>query len=108
MQLQAQKLQGRCAKASRCLADVHAPCSRSVVVAPAWLSATRRSAQGVGSATAPAPGGRLHSVVVKAATGSPFPKKNARLVLEDGSVWHGTSFGHSGTEIGEVGLMARP
>ncbi len=108
MQLQAQKLQGRCAKASRGVADVHAPCSRPVVVAPAGLSATRRSAQGVGSATAPAPGGRLHSVVVKAASGSPFPKKNARLVLEDGSVWHGTSFGHSGTEIGEVGLMARP
>eukprot|EP00887_Chlorella_sp_A99_P005426 scaffold1.g5426.t1 len=26
----------------------------------------------------------------------------ARLVLEDGSVWHGTAFGHTGTEVGEV------
>lgn len=33
---------------------------------------------------------------------SPFQKKNARLVLEDGSVWAATSFGATGTEIGEV------
>lgn len=26
----------------------------------------------------------------------------ARLVLEDGSVWHGTAFGHTGTSVGEV------
>ncbi|GAB4817809.1 hypothetical protein N2152v2_004855 [Parachlorella kessleri] len=25
----------------------------------------------------------------------------ARLVLEDGSVWHGAAFGHTGTEVGE-------
>ncbi|KAG7671849.1 hypothetical protein Ndes2526B_g07236 [Nannochloris sp. 'desiccata'] len=28
-------------------------------------------------------------------------KPPARLVLEDGSVWHGTAFGHTGSEVGE-------
>ncbi|KAK9806878.1 hypothetical protein WJX72_005945 [[Myrmecia] bisecta] len=32
----------------------------------------------------------------------PWKKSDARLVLEDGSVWHGKSFGATGTEIGEV------
>jgi carbamoyl-phosphate synthase small subunit len=32
----------------------------------------------------------------------PFKKKDARLVLQDGSVWHGTAFGAKGTEVGEV------
>lgn len=32
----------------------------------------------------------------------PFKKKDARLVLENGSVWHGTAFGAKGTEVGEV------
>jgi carbamoyl-phosphate synthase small subunit len=41
-------------------------------------------------------------VVAHAAAAYPFKKKDARLVLEDGSVWHGTSFGAQGTEIGEV------
>jgi carbamoylphosphate synthase small subunit len=41
-------------------------------------------------------------VVAHAAAAYPFKKKDARLVLEDGSVWHGTSFGATGTEIGEV------
>lgn len=47
--------------------------------------------------------GRCHSVIVRAEIPSPFPKKNARLVLEDGSVWRGVGFGAVGTEIGEVG-----
>lgn len=43
------------------------------------------------------------SVVVKAAASDkPWKTKDARLVLEDGSVWHGVSFGAKGTEIGEV------
>lgn len=33
---------------------------------------------------------------------SPFPEKNARLVLEDGSVWSGCAFGATGTALGEV------
>ena len=32
----------------------------------------------------------------------PWAEKNARLVLEDGSVWHGVAFGATGTEVGEV------
>eukprot|EP00882_Tetradesmus_deserticola_P013336 GHRQ01014154.1.p1 GENE.GHRQ01014154.1~~GHRQ01014154.1.p1 ORF type:complete len:204 (-),score=51.79 GHRQ01014154.1:1069-1680(-) len=45
---------------------------------------------------------RRSAVVAHAAAAYPFKKKDARLVLEDGSVWHGTSFGAQGTEIGEV------
>lgn len=44
------------------------------------------------------------SIVVRAALQHDAPwagKKPARLVLEDGSVWHGSAFGHTGTEIGE-------
>lgn len=37
-----------------------------------------------------------------AAASPPWKTKDARLVLEDGSVWHGVSFGAKGTEIGEV------
>lgn len=40
--------------------------------------------------------------MVNASAANPFPKKNARLVLENGSVWRGVSFGATGTEIGEV------
>jgi carbamoyl-phosphate synthase small subunit len=40
-------------------------------------------------------------VVCRAAAG-PWRKKNARLVLEDGSVFTGVGFGAKGTEIGEV------
>lgn len=48
---------------------------------------------------------RHRAVRVQASAGStpyPFKTKDARLVLEDGSVWHGTSFGAKGTEVGEV------
>ena len=50
-------------------------------------------------------GGRTRTVLV-AASASPFPKKDARLVLEDGSVWKATSFGAKGTQIGEVWFVA--
>jgi hypothetical protein len=36
------------------------------------------------------------------AAGKPWKTKNCRLALEDGSVWWGTAFGATGTEIGEV------
>lgn len=45
------------------------------------------------------------AVVVRAAAaegGKPWKKKDARLVLEDGSVWTGCSFGASGTQVAEV------
>ena len=32
----------------------------------------------------------------------PWKQKNARLVLEDGSVWHGVAFGATGQAVGEV------
>ena len=36
------------------------------------------------------------------AASPPWKPQNARLVLEDGSVWSGSSFGATGTAIGEV------
>lgn len=45
---------------------------------------------------------RRSAVVAHAAAAYPFKKKDARLVLEDGSVWQGTAFGATGTEVGEV------
>mmetsp|Transcript_28395 Transcript_28395/g.62406 ORF Transcript_28395/g.62406 Transcript_28395/m.62406 type:complete len:456 (+) Transcript_28395:140-1507(+) len=45
---------------------------------------------------------RVASVSVRAEAAKPWKKKDARLVLEDGSVWHGVAFGAKGTEIGEV------
>ncbi|GIL52863.1 hypothetical protein Vafri_8635 [Volvox africanus] len=95
------KLQGRSAACS--VADLHAPCSRQVVFAPVVEYASgRRACQGFRSASAVS-GGRVRTVVVRASSApSPFPKRDARLVLENGSVWHATAFGASGTEIGEV------
>lgn len=34
--------------------------------------------------------------------GRPWKSYDARLVLEDGSVWRAKSFGASGTQVGEV------
>jgi carbamoyl-phosphate synthase small subunit len=45
---------------------------------------------------------RCSSIVANAAEGKPWKTKDCRLVLEDGSVWTGHSFGAKGTEIGEV------
>jgi hypothetical protein len=57
---------------------------------------------------------RAQQAQQQAATPSPFKAKNARLVLEDGSVWRGHAFGATGTEVGEVvfntsitGVLAR-
>jgi hypothetical protein len=36
------------------------------------------------------------------ATAAPWAKKDARLVLEDGSVWEGRAFGQQGTALAEV------
>jgi carbamoyl-phosphate synthase small subunit len=45
---------------------------------------------------------RSISIIAKASEGKPWKPKDCRLVLEDGSVWTGHSFGAKGTEIGEV------
>ncbi|KAL6781994.1 CMP2 [Auxenochlorella protothecoides x Auxenochlorella symbiontica] len=55
--------------------------------------------------TSPAgPSGVRRGLVVSAAAVSPPWGKRppAKLVLEDGSVWNGTAFGATGTEVGEV------
>jgi hypothetical protein len=46
--------------------------------------------------------GRRLLAVRASAAGSPWKKKDTRLVLEDGSVWNGVGFGAKGTQIGEV------
>lgn len=49
--------------------------------------------------------GLSHSTRCEASTGAavpPWKEKNARLVLEDGSVWHGVAFGATGKAVGEV------
>lgn len=45
---------------------------------------------------------RCTIVRAAAASGKPWKKRDCRLVLEDGSVWRGSAFGATGTEIGEV------
>lgn len=49
---------------------------------------------------------RRQSVALAAAAAEwsayPFSKRDARLVLEDGSVWLGCAFGATGTALGEV------
>ncbi|KAK9866434.1 hypothetical protein WJX84_012101 [Apatococcus fuscideae] len=48
--------------------------------------------------------GRRRSLVVRAEAGltPPWVTPDARLVLSDGSVWHGNAFGATGTSVGEV------
>lgn len=78
--------------------------------APARVSALMALPQGLRlSATrSPAPARQARSgrsrtaVAVQASATKPWAPKNARLVLEDGTVFHGTSFGATGTQIGEV------
>jgi len=36
------------------------------------------------------------------AAAKPWKSSDCRLVLEDGSVWRGKSFGATGTQVGEV------
>ena len=65
------------------------------------------SAGRMGPGAAPMPAsqraGRAASVLVRAAASDkPWKTRDARLVLEDGSVWTGFAFGAKGTEIGEV------
>jgi hypothetical protein len=67
--------------------------SSSVVHRQAPLSAGARRC---------APARRVAAQGVYAAGDKPWKAKNARLVLQDGSVWPGVGFGHTGTEVGEV------
>ena len=44
----------------------------------------------------------LRAAATSGAASPPWHKQDCRLVLEDGSVWAGRSFGAKGTELGEV------
>ncbi|KAG8072059.1 hypothetical protein GUJ93_ZPchr0006g46397 [Zizania palustris] len=89
--------------------------------APSWCPrAAARRVPGAPVAPAPHPGGprrggdRFLGVRAKAVSGlqsgavvddgvqRPWKLSDARLVLEDGSVWKAKSFGASGTQVGEV------
>lgn len=75
-----------------CSQAVYGACAPSSgLAAPTRVQRQQRSHQG-----------RRQLVVRAASAGSPFAKKDTRLVLEDGSVWHGVGFGAKGTQIGEV------
>ena len=50
----------------------------------------------------PLPSLSFHSTVKSAAVEKPWKTHDCRLVLEDGSVWSGRSFGAKGTAVGEV------
>ena len=45
---------------------------------------------------------QVRAAAASGAPSAPWKQQNARLVLEDGSVWHGSAFGASGTTIAEV------
>jgi carbamoyl-phosphate synthase small subunit len=53
-------------------------------------------------ALTPLPSLSFHSTVKSAAVEKPWKTHDCRLVLEDGSVWSGRSFGAKGTAVGEV------
>lgn len=53
-------------------------------------------------ALTPFPSLSFHSTVKSAAVEKPWKTHDCRLVLEDGSVWSGRSFGAKGTAVGEV------
>jgi len=53
-------------------------------------------------ALTPLPSLPFHSTVKSAAVEKPWKTHDCRLVLEDGSVWSGRSFGAKGTAVGEV------
>ncbi|KAF8059196.1 hypothetical protein HT031_005368 [Scenedesmus sp. PABB004] len=72
------------------------------VAVPVVAEARASAAWGAPRALRPLRASRRGSVAVAAAAAYPFKKKDARLVLEDGSVWPGTAFGATGTEVGEV------
>lgn len=93
---------GRREAAPLCLERANMSCSRVRCLAKQKMGAFP-SVHTVNHADKPAIVRRRRGAVrVCAATGSPFKPKDCRLVLEDGSVWKGLSFGAKGTEVGEV------
>ena len=52
--------------------------------------------------TRASPRARRRRLCLVAVSATPWKKKDARLVLEDGTVWPGVGFGAKGTHIAEV------
>ena len=84
---------GRAAAAASCArAAASAPASRRLLAGAALSAAASR----------PARAGRRTAVAAFAEQGKPWKTRDARLVLENGTVWTGVSFGAKGTQVGEV------
>jgi len=92
-------------RAARRGAAIVAPIASASASAALSGSAPARAARLAGAsagARRPARAGRRAAVAAFAETGKPWKAKDARLVLENGTVWHGVSFGAKGTQVGEV------
>ena len=48
------------------------------------------------------PAGKRNTTITRAASNPPWAENDARLVLEDGSVWHGVAFGARAAAVGEA------
>lgn len=88
------------------------PCAHVRALAPAAALSSRHHSSGQTKVAAWQPvlrssqrgaiGLQVRSAAASGAPLAPWKQQNARLVLEDGSVWHGSAFGASGTTIAEV------
>jgi hypothetical protein len=92
------KVAPRVARAGHTAVRINASTYALCASASSSSSSLRRSVGAAGQRAAT----RRQVVVRASSAGSPFRKKDTRLVLEDGSVWHGFGFGAQGTQIGEV------
>ncbi|KAG1662591.1 hypothetical protein FOA52_002988 [Chlamydomonas sp. UWO 241] len=84
------------------IATCSASVGRNATPAVGTPSVVHRQARLSAGARRCAPISRVAAQGVYAAGDKPWKQKNARLVLQDGSVWPGVGFGHTGTEVGEV------
>ena len=90
------------------------PARATTNAAPAPLAASTSSSSSASSLRRPGPSPRRSSssaararnsatVIARAASSSPpWAENDARLVLEDGSVWHGVAFGARASAVGEA------
>ena len=92
-------LQARRAAVPQCGVLRTEPARLASLPAPAPLRRPRKSCR----SRRPAAQQRLWAVCASSnGVGPPWAANDARLVLEDGSVWEGRAFGARGTELGEV------
>lgn len=85
-------------------ASPRAAAARSVAVpsGPRTVVPRRDGGRFLGVRAAKAVSGVQSGTVVDDGVQRPWKLSDARLVLEDGSVWKAKSFGASGTQVGEV------